>query len=101
MQITFNTGRQYTQRGQIITAKFDPATGTVWFNDHSRMVDGSFFVEGPFATRSLLWKNNPESFAKAVMRRYDAGGTSTNGSVEDWKIARDLREGDTILQYRI
>lgn len=100
MQITFNTGRQYTSRGQIITAKFDPVTGKVWFNDHSRMVDGGFTVSGSVATLSLLWKNNPEGFARAVMRHYDAGGTY-NIPTEDWKIARDLRESDTVLTFRI
>lgn len=100
MEITFNTGRLYTQRGQIITANFDPTTGVVLFNDHSRMVNGSFIVEGTVQTRSLLWKNNPESFAKAVMRRYDAGGTH-EGPIEHWRASRELREGGTILQYRI
>lgn len=100
MQITFNTGRQYTQRGQIITAKFDPSTGKVWFNDHSRMVNGSFTVLSSPSTCEPLWTSYPDLFAQAVMRRYDAGGTY-DCPIEDYRISRDLREGETILQYRI
>lgn len=100
MEITFNTGRLYTARGQIITARFDPATGKVWFNDHSRMVDGGFTVKDDPTVLAQMWKAKPEAFAKAVMRRYDAGGTHTIPT-EDWRIARELRENETILTYRI
>ena len=100
MQITFNTERMYTARGQIVTAKYDAETGKVWFNDHSRMVSGSFtVVDGPEPV-SLLWERNHESFARAVMRKYDAGGTY-ECPIEDYRISRELREGATILQYRI
>ena len=98
MQITFNTARLYTARGQIVTAKFDPATGTVWFNDHSRMVSGSFVVDNQSV--AFTWQRYPESFARAVMRRYDKGGTH-ECPIEDYRIARDLREGEEVLQFRI
>lgn len=100
MEITFNTGRQYTSRGQVITARFDPSIGKVWFNDHSRMVDGAFEVADNPITVAEMWRIQPESFARAVMRRYDAGGC-TSCPTADWRIARDLREGETIHQFRI
>ena len=98
MEITFNTSRLYTARGQVVTARFDAEAGKVWFKDHSRMVDGSYTVDGKVC--EVLWTDKPEAFAKAVMRRYDAGGTY-DCPVEDYHIARNLREGDTILTYRI
>lgn len=102
MQITFNTGRQYTQRGQIITARFDPETGKVWFNDHSRMVNGSYTVSAILQTQALAasWEAKPEAFAMSVMRKYDNGGTY-DCPIEDYRISRELRESETILQYRI
>lgn len=98
MHITFNTGRLYTHRGQIITAKYDSESGTVWFNDHSRMVSGCFPV---IADMSAVWSRNPESFARAVVRRYDNGGTHEYGTSADWRAARDLRESADVLNFRL
>lgn len=99
MQITFNTGRMYTNRGQIVTAKFDASTGRVWFNDHSRMCYGSFVVNTAPLTLEMLWAD-PEKAARCAMRHYDNGGVY-DCPIEDYRIARDLREDETVLQYRI
>jgi hypothetical protein len=100
MKITFNTSRLYTDRGQVITAEFDGETGKVWFNDHSRMVDGGFTVKVGRSAIMGEWEANPEAFARCVMRHYDAGGTH-DIPYEDYILSRELREGDTILKYRI
>jgi hypothetical protein len=39
--ISFNTGRKYTEAGQLITATLHD-DGVVTFMDHSRCVDGEF-----------------------------------------------------------
>ena len=101
MQITFNTGRQYTASGQVITARFDVVSGKVWFNDHSRMVDGAFDVQsGDIEALAARWQGHPELFARSVMRHYDKGGC-TSCPVDDWRIARDLREGAEVHQFRL
>jgi hypothetical protein len=41
--ITWNTGRKYTERGQVITATLH-ADGVITFMDHSRMIDGEFVL---------------------------------------------------------
>lgn len=51
--ITFNTSRPYTQEGQVITVRLF-ADGTVWFNDHSRMIWGKTLESfNPGLVRSL------------------------------------------------
>ena len=47
MQTTFNTGRQYTHEGQVITAAI--ADGwDVYFNDHSRCIWGKLNYSYPY-----------------------------------------------------
>jgi hypothetical protein len=58
--LSFNTARKYAANGQPITAAFDPATGTVAFVDHARLIEG--------VIRDL----SPELFTRAVvLSRYD------------------------------
>lgn len=66
---TFNTGRLYTKEGQVISVSFDYRTQMIYFNDHSRMVDGSMKARKPYASRE------PANFliAAEVMDRYDRG----------------------------
>lgn len=64
MKITFNTGRLYTRRGQIIVAEFNEAEEFIVFNDRSRGISGR--IETPvtsFRTAGGL--------ASYVMERYD------------------------------
>lgn len=60
--ITFNTGRKYTNEGQVITATLH-GDGVVTFMDHSRMIDGEF---GPITPAQELTEN-------LVMAMYDNG----------------------------
>ena len=67
---TFNSGRQYTAEGQIISVAFDGLTQMVYFNDHSRMVDGFFQAsESLYEDMAML----PTALAREVMHRYDRG----------------------------
>lgn len=66
MKISFNTGRLYTQEGQVITAEINE-DAEVNFVDHSRMIAGSF-IAPPF--RGDL--PDPERrLARIVMSAYD------------------------------
>lgn len=63
VEVTFNTGRQYTDEGQRITVRVHD-DGTTLFKDHSRMVYGVLNKKYSKATGSL------QAF---VMREYDLG----------------------------
>lgn len=62
IDVTFNTGRKYTARGQVIRAR--SVEGGAIFSDFSRGIVGR--VEFPGA-------NTVELFARAVLDEYDAG----------------------------
>ncbi len=64
MQVTFNTKRQYTAEGQIITARYDEVDEMIYFSDHSRMiVDQQIICSFP--------PRDPEELAIKTMRAYD------------------------------
>lgn len=91
MQITFNTGRLYTTRGQVITAAWNPETRKILFSDHSRMIYGE--IEPKVSANHEF--TDLGNFIANVMNRYDAG---------DYRIsveAMQLREGDEIRKVRI
>jgi hypothetical protein len=64
-RIQFNTGRLYTQEGQVIVATNDGTT--IQFHDTSRMVAG--WIECNEFTRDLT----STELAKHVMHCYDRG----------------------------
>ncbi len=66
--ITWNTGRKYTARGQIIVATLH-ADGAITFADHSRMIYGEI-AASDFHT--------PESIQRHTMRAYDNGEYSNS-----------------------
>ena len=61
--ITWNTGRKYTERGQVITATLH-ADGVITFMDHSRMICGEIAASAFHA---------PDSVQRHAMRAYDNG----------------------------
>ena len=61
--ITWNTGRKYTARGQVITATLH-GDSVITFMDHSRMICGEI-AASDFHT--------PESIERHTMRAYDGG----------------------------
>ena len=64
MQVRWNTGRQYTSGGQVITARVQ-ADGSILFADYSRGVDG--LIDKPPV------EIDSEAALKAVvMRAYDS-----------------------------
>jgi ATP-dependent DNA ligase len=71
--MTFNTGRLYTKRGQIITAQYDDVTGLIRFNDHSRMITGQIIAPSNIPQNIETYMDR-HRFAKIVMRNYDNGG---------------------------
>lgn len=42
IKFSFNTGRPYTEQGQLIHVEYDPNENTTYFHDESRMVSGKF-----------------------------------------------------------
>ena len=94
IDITFNTGRCYTAEGQVIRATYDPATLELRFDDHSRMISGSY-ANVRLSTPNTLERleEEPERFARFVMRFYDRGEYQ-------WAPSRG-RTVDTPLAYRI
>lgn len=69
MKASWNTGRLYTNAGQLMEAIFDPATGRVEFKDKSRMVNG-FFVISPDLIDLVETDADLQRF---VMNEYDHG----------------------------
>lgn len=65
-KITWNTGRQYTKRGQVIVAVVTD-TGEVLFNDTCRMINGTVGTPDPF----LIETNS--QLREHVMHCYDNG----------------------------
>ena len=59
--VSFNTGRKYTARGQVIVATLH-ADGVITFMDHSRMISGEI-AASQFHT--------PDSIQRHTMRAYD------------------------------
>lgn len=60
--VSFNTGRKYTARGQVITATLHN-DGVITFMDHSRMISGEI-AASEFHTA--------ESVERHTMRAYDS-----------------------------
>lgn len=77
-QVHFNTGRLYTQAGQIILAKRDTEANLIHVADYSRAV--SFTTEGPilgsFPTERCM--------VEFVMRKYDQG--KHHQTAESWAL---------------
>jgi hypothetical protein len=65
MTYEWNTGRLYTEKGQIIKATLDG--DIVTFTDYSRMIDGSFRVYNPRTIQA------PYQLQEVVMFFYDRG----------------------------
>ena len=80
--VTFNTGRQYTTEGQIITARavLHQDGMAVTFTDYSRHISGRSTrrVSVTLGEWSRL-ANDPAIFARRVMRMYDAGRYEWSG----------------------
>lgn len=94
-QITFNTGRSYTEEGQIITAIFIPERqddywevqiGTLYFNDESRGIIGKFDK-----AQFLLGDISPLEMETVLMAMYDKGGYD-NISTYDFEQLVDVEE---------
>lgn len=54
-RISHNTGRQYTQHGQRLTAV--EHNGLVYFKDHDRLIEGAFDPQGKPLTIQVLMKH--------------------------------------------
>ena len=69
MKFTFNTGRQYTAEGQVITVEV--LEDKILFKDHSRYIYGE-----------IAWTGNREltkaAVEQLVMSNYDVGNYSHN-----------------------
>ena len=77
MKTVFNTGRHYTEQGQIIAAVY--RDGIVSFYDVSRCVDGSFEPETPIVNEAEL--------QSLLMHRYDHGDYK---GFLDWQMRDEL-----------
>jgi hypothetical protein len=88
MKITFNTGRQYTALGQVITAEL--LDDRVLFKDHSRLICGEIREAFP-----LHMTRDPAPIARWVMQRYD------NNLYRMSTEAINLEQSDTIHNVRI
>lgn len=64
MKHQFNTGRAYTDNGQVVTAEV--AEGRIWFHDESRGIAGSIEYGGSH----MLTKHGLETL---VLTNYDFG----------------------------
>ena len=69
MKMTFNTGRGYTEEGQVITVEVDRKNEAIHFVDHSRGVRGKI----PYVGSGQLAK---QRLADLVMQCYDLGNYS-------------------------
>ena len=63
MKFTFNTGRSYTEEGQVIHVEV--ADGRIWFNDTSRGIAGSMECQNHTLSQREL--------EAAIMYCYDRG----------------------------
>ena len=79
MRITFNTWRDYSNEGQIITASFNENTTEVLFHDHTRGVAGVF--PAPYTP------DDGYDFRAMVIDVYDRGRYEESGN------ARQLVQG--------
>lgn len=72
--VRFNTNRIYSKHGQRITVLIDEETGSVYFTDYDRMIDGVLRDTLP-ARSEFLWRTTTSSpveiIAEYVMARYD------------------------------
>ena len=72
----WNTQRLYTSEGQVITAMLTPRgegeQARVDFTDHSRMIDGTFYLDEEIA-ESLVEAKDFKSLRHYVMTEYDHG----------------------------
>jgi len=94
-QFTFNTGRQYSAEGQVITCGFTDE-GDLVFNDHSRCVYGKVkhnivfddpnFDSDPLGTIEVVM-SDVMAVRDAVMDQYD------NGAYEWHPLAGGLTRG--------
>lgn len=75
LAVYFNTSRRYTAEGQLVYATYDTETNELRFDDHSRMLSGSFpdVSLGP-DSRISRFSAEPERFARWAMAHYDRGG---------------------------
>ena len=89
MQITWNTGRLYTDEGQIITAEL--CADCILFADHSRGIVGR--IELPQLLRIEL----PSQLARHVMDRYDHGRYSIY--TQDVLRAQNLVRGPIAFRW--
>ena len=92
MRFTFNTGRLYTNEGQVITVDWDPASCVVLFNDHSRMISGETELSLGFRYQGA---NGPRNLIRALMAKYDAGQYLYSTSADD------LPRGDVVITHLI
>ena len=86
--LKFNTGRQYTDKGQRIAAVLLD-NGDIYFNDIDRHIDGTISANG--LTRDEIIGFNLFS-RNEVMRAYDYSEWKMGCSQLDFEVERDLRQ---------
>jgi hypothetical protein len=81
--VTFNTHRQYSKEGQIITAKWDGSTHIAYFVDHTRGISGCFEAAHgrPYSELDL------PRFMRMLMGNYDRGNYGPLGAHQEDYIA--------------
>lgn len=85
MRVQFNTGRQYTEAGQVVVVEYDPANPEVArFNDTSRMINGAVAI-----IPEIDDVGNPRALARIVMDAYDRGNYTNEGTWEAPKFNAD------------
>lgn len=83
--VTFNTGRQYTAEGQIITAAVQE-DGSIIFNDHSRG------IWGKLAHNEDDLKKSWRSLQQFVLWSYDQGGYEWSDAASQLQLTRNRGE---------
>lgn len=83
--VTFNTGRQYTTEGQIITAAVQE-DGSILFNDHSRG------IWGKLAHNEEDYCDSWKSFQEFVLWSYDLGGYEHSDAASQLTLTKRISE---------
>ena len=83
--VTWNTRRQYTTEGQIITAVVQE-DGSIIFNDHSRG------IWGKLAHNEDDFRNSYKGFQEFVLWSYDQGGYEDSSEARELKLTKRISE---------
>jgi hypothetical protein len=95
MQATWNTGRGYSENGQVITAVY--LGGDIHYAvyvDHTRGLDGHFAMHPEFPIESI------EQLQRMVMRHYDRVDSQVYNDALELEVLNDVKK-DIQMAYNL